>query len=701
MHGIVCFQPKRLAVAALCLGIWLASPLSAQELVPFALGGPAPSLDNGGEWLNTDRPLDLRDLRGKFVLLDFWTYCCINCMHILPELKKLERDNPNHLVVIGVHSAKFFNERDAQNVQEAIERYDIEHPVVNDPQLILWQKYAVDMWPSLRLIDPEGRLVGHLDGEFTADVVKRFLKQNIPAYRRKQVLDETPWAFNTTRKNPANLPLRFPGKVLADTTGQRLFIADSGHHRIVVAKLTGEVLDVIGSGAMGREDGSYSEASFDHPQGMALREETLFVADTENHLLRKVDLSSKRVTTIAGTGEQARVQIVRSSAKPLGIKLASPWDLCLDDDDLYIAMAGTHQIWRLTLKSGTIGPFAGNATEDIVDGPRLPRVAFQKEHASFAQPSGLALDGQTLYVADSEGSSIRAVPLLPRKDVVTVLGTSRLSANRLFTFGDQDGPISQALLQHPLGLAFRAGRLYIADTYNSKIKELDLKRGMIRTLAGPAQARQSQPGLEAASGPAATSNDPLGLDEPGGLSIAGDQLYVADTNNHAIRVIEIDREGFEVRNLELKGLRPPQNATKTAATSPAGGKRLTWEPVTIKPIDNAIKANIELSLPLGYKLNPADSVRYYVRAAGDEELLTPSALGKWTKITEQSTAFEISIPLKVDTGEGRVAVSIAFTYCRSGAEGICKVGEVTWVGKVTVSETATADRLTLKYKVPQ
>lgn len=705
-----CFRRVRLAVAHLCLGIVLTSPVAAQQLVPLPTRVPAPSLENGGEWLNTDRPLDLRDLRGKFVILDFWTYCCINCMHILPELKKLEHDNPKHLVVIGVHSAKFFNERDARNVHEAIERYEIGHPVVNDPQLILWQKYAVDTWPSLRVIDPEGQLIAHLKGEFSAEVVERFLKQNIATYRRKRVLNETPLTFSAAQKKPVELSLRFPGKVLADPASGRLFIADSGHHRIVIAKLTGEVLDVIGSGVMGRENGSYTEASFDHPQGMALRDDTLYVADTENHLLRKVDLRSRQVTTIAGTGEQARVQTVRSSTSPL-VKLASPWDLCLNEDELYIAMAGTHQIWRLTLESGTIGPFAGSATEDIVDGVRLPRTPFQKGYAAFAQPSGLALEGKTLYVADSEGSSIRTVSLHPDKNdenVMTLLGTARLAANRLFTYGDQDGPISQALLQHPLGLAYHDGRLYIADTYNSKVKELDLKRGIIRTLAGPVQAGQRQPGPQAPASaspqanpnPAGESDGPVGLDEPGGLSIAGDQLFVADTNNHAIRIIDIGKAESGIRNLELKGLKPPQQETKAKAPSATGGKQLTWEPATIKPIGKAIKAQIELNLPLGYKLNPADTVRYFVRAAGDNDLVESSALGKWTRLTEQATKFEISVPLKVESGEDRVAITVAFTYCRNGAEGICKPGEVTWLGKVTVSADAAAERLTLKYEVP-
>ncbi len=280
-------------------------------------------------------------------------------------------------------------------------------------------------------------------------------------------------------------PLRFPGKIIADDASGRLYIADSNHNRIVVARLDGSMLDVIGSGAAGQTDGDYSAAEFNQPQGIALDGNDLYVADTENHELRRVDLAARKVTTVAGTGRQGREPIVTVRHGDLRrIALSSPWDLLVHGSDLFIAMAGCHQIWKMKLDGSAIGPYAGNGREDIVDGPLLPRQPYQTGYASFAQPSGLASDGTWLYVADSEGSSIRAVPLDPRRQVRTVVGTSGLPVARLFTFGDMDGPARTARFQHPLGLAYDRGKIYVADTYNSKIRTVDPADGSVRTLAG-------------------------------------------------------------------------------------------------------------------------------------------------------------------------------------------------------------------------
>ena len=410
----------------------------------------------------------------------------------------------------------------------------------------------------------------------------------------------------------------------------------------------------------------------------------ILVADTENHLLRKVDLKNRRVTTLAGTGEQLRVQMIRSGPRPTGMKIASPWDLWLHQSDLFVAMAGTHQIWKLSLDGGTFGPYAGNATEDIVDGPRLSSLAFQKGFASFAQPSGLASDGHVLFVADSEGSSIRAVPLRSGRNVTTVLGTSWLATDRLFTFGDRDGPLPQALLQHPLGVAYHDGRLYIADTYNSKIKELDLKQGVIRTIAG-----DGRPGR---------ANDPAHLAEPGGLSIAGDQLYIADTNNHAVRVIPLTGNA-PIRTLELKRLRPPETSAHETTPPSATAKQVAFESIAIQPAGDDLKVAIELALPPGYKLNPDAPLRYFVQTTGDA-FVEPAALRKWTTVAKPETKFDIDLPLRAKSGGDKLTISLAFYYCRSGAEGLCKAGEVTWSGRVTLDESAT-DRLELKYTVPK
>ncbi len=462
----------------------------------------APSLDGGVGWINTAGPVDLKDLHGKFVLLDFWCYCCINCMHIMPELKKLEHAYPNNLVVIGVHTAKFEAEQDSQNITDAVLRYEIEHPVVNDAREAIWNRYEVNSWPTLALIDPEGYLIYMHGGETKAEVLDNFLKSAVPYYRNKKLLDERPLRFDLQQYHAAQTPLRFPGKIVADEPGNRLFISDSNHNRIVVTNLDGKLIATIGNGASGRTDGNYATAEFNRPQGLALNRDMLYVADTENHLLRKVDLKKQRVVTIAGTGRQAengwpglaspeeisgRARLPqRFAGKPRQTALSSPWDVWVHRKDLYIAMAGTHQIWRMPLAETEIGPFAGNSREDIVDGPLLPRQPFGTGFASFAQPSGLASDGRSLFVADSEGSSIRTVPLLvgANSEVTTILGTADLPTSRLFTFGDVDGAGSRVRFQHPLGIAYHDGLIYLADTYNNKIKVIDPEQHTRRDIGG-------------------------------------------------------------------------------------------------------------------------------------------------------------------------------------------------------------------------
>src|SRR6266446_7076403 len=266
----------------------------------------APELKGDRGWLNTDKPLSLAALKGKVVLLDFWTYGCINCMHIIPDLKKLEKKYSNELVVIGVHSAKFENEKDTENIRRIILRYEIEHPIVNDADFNIWKSYAVNAWPTRYLIDPAGYILGRLSGEGGYEELDKAIGDSIAEFRKRGELNEAPLKLVLERAKIGDLPLAFPGKVLADEKSGRLFIADSDHNRIVIAKLDGTLLETVGTGAHGLADGAYDSATFFRPQGMALDGETLYVADTENHLIRRVDLKSKTVMTIAGTGQQSR-----------------------------------------------------------------------------------------------------------------------------------------------------------------------------------------------------------------------------------------------------------------------------------------------------------------------------------------------------------------------------------------------------------
>src|SRR6266404_7938703 len=264
----------------------------------------APELSGGRGWLNTEKPLSLAALKGKFVLLDFWTYGCINCMHIIPDLKKLEKKYPNELVVIGVHSAKFENEKDTENIRRIILRYEIEHPIVNDADFAIWKSYAVNAWPTRYLIDPAGYILGRLSGEGGYEALDKAIASSIAEYRQRGELNEAPLKFVLERAKIGDLPLAFPGKILADQNSERLFIADSDHNRLVIAKLDGTLIETIGTGAHGAEDGLFDRATFFRPQGMVLDGDTLYVADTENHLIRQIDLKAKTVKTIAGTGKR-------------------------------------------------------------------------------------------------------------------------------------------------------------------------------------------------------------------------------------------------------------------------------------------------------------------------------------------------------------------------------------------------------------
>lgn len=463
------------------------------------------------EWFNTERPLQISDLRGKLVILDFWTFCCINCIHLLPQLAEVERQFPDEVMVIGVHSAKFPAERAGGSLRSAIQRHEVEHPVINDEDLDIWGRYAIRAWPTLLFIDPNGRIIGRHEGEISAAALVEIVRNLVERYDADGLIDRTPIPGLRPMERPAST-LSFPGKVLADAQSDRLIIADSGHHRIIVSALDGTAPQIIGSGTTGLSDGPSDVATFNQPQGLALDGNHLYVADTRNHAIRHVDLETGEVSTIAGTGEPGWGNGEPGPA--LSVPLRSPWGLALHGRTLFFAMAGTHQVWALELDEAWLRPYAGSGREGIRD-ERL-------ERAWLAQPSGLATDGKRLYVADSETSAIRTITLPPGDEVRTLVGTG------LFDFGDVDGTAERARLQHPLDIALGEGVLYVADSYNHKIKRLYPAERRIESWLG-----NGEPGNRDGAGADAQFH------EPSGLSLAGDRLYIADTNNHAIRVVDL------------------------------------------------------------------------------------------------------------------------------------------------------------------
>lgn len=639
---------------------------------PFPKRVPAGALDGGQGWLNTSGDISLKDLRGKIVLLDFWTYCCINCMHILPDLTYLEEKFPNELVVIGVHSGKFDNEKDSENIRRAILRYEIKHPVLNDANMSVWRKYNINTWPSFALIDPEGNFCGVLMGEGNRENLDFVINRVIAYHKAKGTLDETPIRFDLESAKAVPTPLRFPGKVLADEASNRLFISDSNHHRIVVTDLLGKQVMVIGSGIAGKADGPIETAQFDHPQGIDLDGDTLFVADTENHLIRAVDLQKKSVATIAGTGQQSRQ--FQQGGRPLQTALASPWDVKKVGDKLFIAMAGFHQIWVLD-GSQSVRVYAGSGREDILNGPL--------NRAALAQPSGLATNGDMLYVVDSEGSAVRQLPVAGAGPVATIVGTSDLPQGRcLFEFGDIDGIGNQARLQHPLGIVHHKGKLYVADTYNHKIKVVDLAERSARSFLGV-----RQPGNKSAS---------TEFSEPAGLSIAGEKLYIADTNNHRIRVYDFATQ--QLSTLELTGVQPP--------AIPAGSNDVPAEIAAANVREQSISAvehltiQVELQIPEGFKRNQLAPVVFQIhpveKQSEKQTLIAAEDLNVRQEATITDNTATIKIPLAAKTGKGTYKCVVTYSYCRDGRGGVCKFKTAAWNIPIAIDQKSDQTVISLK-----
>jgi hypothetical protein len=387
--------------------------------------------------------------------------------------------------------------------------------VVNDRHFRTWRAFGVQAWPTVVLVGPDGNYIGTHSGEFTFEQFDRIIGVAVEAFTADGSMAEVALDFALDPEPAPSGPLRFPGKVLADPADGRLFVADTGHNRVLVATLdeSGQhatVTQTIGSGESAFRDGPFDFAALSRPEGMALQESTLFVCDTENHSLRAIDLEAGTVTTVAGTGE---IGYSRQGGQGTEIQLNSPWDVLESDNYLYIAMAGTHQIWRMYLSTGRVEPFVGSGRENIDDGPH-PR-------ATLAQPSGLTTDEQRIFFADSEASAVRAADFSPEGYTQTLLGTG------LFDFGDRDGKGVEVRLQHCLGVAYHDGAIYIADTYNNKIKRYDMATKECRTVLG--------------------SGEPGDLYEPGGLSLwegpGGPCLYIADTNNHRVLAAPIMADG--------------------------------------------------------------------------------------------------------------------------------------------------------------
>jgi DNA-binding beta-propeller fold protein YncE len=630
-----------------------APPLQAQDnptMTPMYAGKVnAPDFPKNLDWLNVSRPITIAELRGKVVLLDFWTYGCINCIHVIPDLKRLEAEFGPSLVVIGIHSAKFSNEGQLDNLRYIIKRYGIEHPVLNDNKFEVWQHYGVRAWPTLMLVDPEGKVVGYHAGEGVYDVLQPVIQTMIRSFSARNLIDQSPLPLEPLSPAASSSGLAFPTKVLADAAGSRLFIADTNNNRIIVANLkTFAVEAVIGGGGAGFADGDFATATFQGPHGLAISGDLLYIADTENHAIRAADLKSGTVFTLAGVGNQS------TAYPPPGgpansTALSSPWDLVYWQDALYIAMAGPHQIWKLDLTNGQVMPFIGNAREGLEDGPLAD--------ALLAQPSGIATDGVNLYFVDAESSAVRMAGLNQDGKVTTLVGTG------LFDFGDADGVGEAVLLQHPQGVAIdSAGILYVADTYNDKIKRIDPTSRESTTFVGGVAGLKDGFGADAQ------------LWEPGGLSYAEGKLYIADTNNNVIRIVDIATKTVSTLafpNPEALQTTPPP-AGETAAQPDMNdvpgeffGDVIDLPAMEVGAGEGTLMLN--MILPEGYKMN--DLAPFSAHLYNNNTVLNIAPADNDPAIVLPT--MPVSLPVVLREGSSAVTIDVAVFFCEAINESLC------------------------------
>lgn len=483
----------------------------------------APELTGEGGWLNTGgRQYSLADLRGRIVLLDFWTFCCINCLHVLDELRELEEKHRDTVVVVGVHSPKFAHEAEHRAVVDAVERYGVEHPVLDDPRLATWKQYAVRAWPTLVVIDPEGYVVAQHAGEGHAHAIERLVEELEAEHTAKGTLRRGDGPYVPPEPEPTTL--RFPGKALRLPAGTFL-VSDTTRHQIVELAGDGESeLRRIGSGTRGFTDGDAATACFSEPQGLALLDDgSVVVADTVNHALRRLDPATGEVTTLAGTGRQWW-QGSPTAGPARGTDLSSPWDVAWWQGRVWIAMSGVHQLWTYDPAGHTVSVAAGTTNEGLVDGPA--------GQAWFAQPSGLAATPERLWLADAETSALRWVEA--DGSVHTAVGTG------LFDFGHRDGAAGQALFQHPLGVtALPDGSVAVADTYNHALRRYDPATGEVTTLA-------------------------TDLREPSDAVLDGDDIVVVESARHRLTRLRLPEEAVRVEAVAHR--------TRRAATEVAPGR---------------------------------------------------------------------------------------------------------------------------------
>ncbi|XP_069674037.1 NHL repeat-containing protein 2 isoform X2 [Periplaneta americana] len=663
---------------------------------------------DGLEWFNVSKPLSLsRDLRGKVVVLDFFTYCCVNCLHILPQLKQLEEQCPveEGVVVIGVHSAKFDNEKDSANILAAVQRYNISHPVVNDADGTMWHSLGIPCWPTLLILGPNGEALFLLVGESHKHDMFLYVQTALNYYKNEgQIKDHSlPITSQSHIAAEEDRSLLFPGKMACcelseqnnnssqngnnhsgENYTERLAVSDTGHHRIIIFSTSGRIEYVIGGPEPGFVDGAFNEAQFNSPQGLTFHNPNLlYIADTENHAIREINLRTLHVRTLVGTGVQGTDHI--GGARLVNQIISSPWDLCLvsskllkeplapenetaEKDVLLIAMAGLHQIWAFFLSDAVWwkGKMyeAGTCAAIVGTGKEENRNNSYPHAAAFAQPSGLCVvtELQSVFVADSESSSIRRIYLNSGK-VAAVVGGDRNPSN-LFGFGDQDGKQYDAKLQHPLGVAWNSHNkmLYVADSYNHKLKSINVQTNNCTTVLGTSTRLNSR--------------DAVQLNEPGGLCVSSDgtHIYVADTNNHCIKIVNLETMRINKLIMFL-----PREEDRLGRSKKSG--TVVPTELTINSSGGEITLVLSVTLDEGISLTANAPQKWVVEFPGPSWSASRCA-GDY----EPETTLKIMVPKQKQASSATFSINYRLYICRDSSE--CSKLELHIVVTVVYSDLA-------------
>ena len=614
----------------------MTAPSAAPDALRSRVRVRAPELRGRG-WLNTGgRSLDLADLRGRVVVIDFWTFCCVNCLHVLDELRPLEARFPDALTIVGVHSPKFEHEAEAAALEAAVERYAVHHPVLDDPELTTWRAYTARAWPTLVVVDPEGYVVASMSGEGHGPGLVALVAELIEEHAAKGTLQPGDDPYVPLRAG--DTALRFPGKAAALPDGS-VIVSDTANHEVVhlEADLETERARWGGPGDLGE------------PQGVLLATAELagrlgvdlLVADSVNHQLKGVRFSDGSIHVLAGTGEQLRERTGGGPA--LEQALSTPWDLAWFEDRVVIAMAGTHQLWAWTpgddAAAGRVEVLGGTTNEGLRDGPVLD--------AWFAQPSGLATstDGTRLWVADSETSALRSVR---RDDDGRLVAESHVGTG-LFDFGHRDGDAGQALLQHPLGVTVLPdGSVAVSDTYNGAIRRFDPASGQVTTLA-------------------------QGLAEP------SDAVVEMDEETGETRLVVVESAAHQLVRVAL-----PEDAQRVD-----GPARRTQRPATPLP-SGAVELEVTFVPPPGQKLDDrwGDPTMLDVSASPPELLLAGGG---------RSRGLRRSLTLAPGIPAGTLHVSVQAAACDGDPDtgevpehAACHLFQQDWGIPVTIDESADA-----------